>query len=74
MAFLIDRILESNIENVFYLEFSTKKVAEKLSYATGADMLQLHSCHNVSTDDFKNGVTYIDLMRKNLESLKEALY
>lgn len=74
MAFLIDRILESNIENVFYLEFSTKKVAEKLSYATGADMLQLHSCHNVSTDDFKNEVTYIDLMRKNLESLKEALY
>lgn len=74
MAFLINKVLENNLKNIFCLEFSTKKVAEKLSDATGAEILTLHSCNNVSKDDFKNNVTYIDLMYQNLNNLKEALY
>ncbi len=74
MAFLIDEILEHDIDTVFCLEFSTKKLAEKLCDATGADMLTLHSCHNVSKDDFESGVTYLDLMQNNLNNLREALY
>lgn len=74
MAFLISEILEHNIDTVFYLEFSTKKLSEKLCDATGAEMLPLQSCHNVSKSDFENGVTYIDLMRQNLNNLREALY
>lgn len=73
MAFLIDEILEHNADTVFYLEFSTRKLAEKLCDATGAKMLPLNSCHNVSKEDFNSGVTYIDLMYENLENLKEAL-
>ncbi len=73
MAFLIDEILEHNADTVFYLEFSTRKLAEKLCSATGAKMLPLNSCHNVSKEDFSSGVTYIDLMYENLENLKEAL-
>ena len=41
--------------------------------ATGAKKMQFHSCHNVSSDDFNKGVTYIQLMEGNAESLKEAL-
>ncbi|MBR6791700.1 MAG: zinc ABC transporter substrate-binding protein [Ruminococcus sp.] len=74
MAFLIDEILEHNIDTVFCLEFSTKRLAEKLCDATGAQMLTLHSCHNVSGEDFENNVTYIQLMRENLNNLREALY
>lgn len=74
MAFLIDEILEHDLDTVFCLEFSTKKLAEKLCDATGAHMLTLHSCHNVSKEDFENGVTYIDLMRMNYNNLREALY
>ena len=74
MAFLIDEILEHEIDTVFYLEFSTKKLAEKLCDATGAEMLPLQSCHNVSQKNFENDVTYIDLMQQNLNNLKEALY
>lgn len=73
MAFLINEILAHNADTVFYLEFSTKKLAEKLCDATGAKMLPLNSCHNVSKEDFSSGVTYIDLMYENLENLKEAL-
>lgn len=74
MAFLIDEIKAHNTDNVFYLEFSTKRLAEKLSDATGTEMLPLHSCHNVSQDDFDSGVTYSDLMQQNLNNLREALY
>lgn len=73
MASLIDEVIENDIKNVFYLEFSTKKVAQKLCKATDAEMLELHSCHNVSADDFENGVTYIDLMYRNLGNLKRGL-
>ncbi len=74
MAFLIDEILAHDIDTVFYLEFSTKRLAEKLCDATGAKMLPLHSCNNVSNEDFENGITYIDLMKENLNNLREALY
>jgi len=73
MAFLIDKLLEKKTDVVFYLEFSTKKLAEKLSDATGAEMLPLHSCHNVSRSDFRNGVTILDLMKQNYDNLREAL-
>lgn len=74
MAFLIDEILEHNIDTVFYLEFSTKKLAEKLCDATGAKMLPLCSCHNVSKSEFENGTTYVEIMQQNLNNLREALY
>lgn len=74
MAYLIDEIKAHNADNVFYLEFSTKRLAEKLSDATDAEMLPLHSCHNVSQDDFDSGVTYLNLMQQNLNNLREALY
>lgn len=73
MAFLINEVLEHDVDTIFYLEFSTKKLAEKLCDATGARMLPLNSCHNVTKKDFENGVTYIDLMYENLANIKEAL-
>ncbi len=74
MAFLIDKVISNNTDTVFYLEFSTKKLAEKLCDATGAQMLPLHSCHNVTKEEFEEEKTYIDLMRQNLNNLREALY
>ena len=47
--------------------------ADKLADATGAKTLSLESCHNITKEDFDNNVTYIDLMRRNLENLREAL-
>ena len=33
----------------------------------------LHSCHNVSKEDLENDISYVDLMKQNLENLKVAL-
>lgn len=73
IASIIDKVKEDQIPVIFYEELANTKVAESIASATGAKTLLLHSCHNVSTDDYKNGATYLSLMYQNLENLKEAL-
>ncbi len=73
VKFLIDKVEQENIPVVFHLELSNKKMAETISEATGAKVMQLHSCHNVSKDEMDAGVTYLEIMEQNAEALKEAL-
>lgn len=73
LVYLIDKVRAENIPVVFTIEFSNKKTAETISEETGAEVLEMHSCHNVSREDFDGGATYVSLMRKNLENLKKAL-
>ncbi|WP_250277191.1 metal ABC transporter solute-binding protein, Zn/Mn family [[Clostridium] colinum] len=73
VAFLADKVKEEQIPIVFTIEFSNGKIADSICDTTNSKKLTLHSCHNVSADDFKNGVTYVSLMQKNIESLREAL-
>ncbi len=70
---LIDVVKTENIPVVFYLDFSNQSVANLLCEDTGAKPLVYHSCHNVSAEDFENGVSYISLMEENAQALKEAL-
>ena len=73
IATIIDKVKEDEIPVIFYEELANPKVAESIASATGTKTLLLHSCHNVSTEDYKNGATYLSLMYQNLENLKEAL-
>ena len=73
MTSLISKIKELKIPVVYYLEFSSTKVADTLCSETGASLLMLHSCHNVSKEDLDKGITYVELMKQNLENLKTAL-
>lgn len=73
MIKLTKTIKENNIPAVYYLEFSSTKIADTLCDETGATKLMLHSCHNVSKQDIENNVSYVDLMKQNLENLKVAL-
>lgn len=73
MMYLIDKIKENHLPAVFYIEFSARKIADTISSETGAEPLLFHSCHTVSKEEFENGVTYIDLMKNNLENLKRGL-
>lgn len=71
---LTDLVKKDNIPVVFYTEFSNKQVANVICESTDAKPILLHSCHNVSKTDFDAGITYYDLMKQNLNALKEALY
>ncbi len=73
VAFLIDRIREEEIPVVFYQEFSSHMMAQTIANDTGAEALLLHSCHNVTKDEFEAGVTYLEIMRQNAVNLEKAL-
>lgn len=71
--FLIEKVREEKIPAVLTIEFSDKKCAEAVAGECGCDILELHSAHNVTREDFESGVTYADLMRRNLEVLRVVL-
>lgn len=73
VAYLIDRVREDKIPAVLYMEFSNQKMADVICEDTGCRKLPFYSAHSVSAEQFKQGVSYLDLMRINLNSLKEAL-
>lgn len=73
MMFLIDKVREENLPIVYYIEFSARKIADTISSETGAEPLLFHSCHTISKSDFDSGVTYLSLMKQNLENLKRGL-
>lgn len=70
---VIDAVKNSGTNTVLYIEGSSGSIADKVVDETGAKKRVFHSCHNVSIDEKENGETYISLMQKNLEVLKEAL-
>jgi len=73
IAFLIEKMREENIPVVFHIEFSNLAIANTIAEDTGARLIELHSAHNVSHADFAAGITYLDLMWRNVENLREGL-
>ena len=73
LAELIDIAKEKNAKAIFKIEMSNGKIAQTIADATDAKILELHSCQNVTKDDFNKGVTYAFTMNSNLNTLKEGL-
>ena len=73
IAYLIDKVKEDRIPAVYYLELSSHRTAEIIQEETGAMPLLLHSCHNVTRKQFDEGVTYLQLMKQNVENLRYGL-
>ena len=72
LDFLVNSIRDNNVKTIFFTEFSDKKIANKLCSITNADKKLLHSCHNVTLEEFENGETYLTLMEKNAKTLLEV--
>ncbi len=73
MAHVIDYIQSAGIPVIYCQELTDEKTARSIAEATGAEILLFHSCHNVSKEDFQNGVTYLSLMEQNAEHLQKGL-
>ncbi len=73
IAYLIDKVKEEQIPAVYYLELSSHRVSEIIGEETGAEPLLLHSCHNVTRAQFDSGITYVELMRQNIENLRKGI-
>ena len=71
ISFLINKVKQDKVKKIYKIELSNGKIAETVSKDTGAEVLELHSAHNVTADDFSKGVTYVDLMKRNLVALSK---
>ncbi|MDR1105914.1 MAG: metal ABC transporter substrate-binding protein [Treponema sp.] len=74
IAFLINKVKAEKIPVVFHIELSNEKIADTICEETGAKKLLFHAVHNISKNDFDRGENYYDLMTRNIQNLKEALY
>jgi len=50
---------EENVKVIYIKELLSDSVAEMIAEATGAEIVLLHSCHNVSKKDYDNNKTYL---------------
>lgn len=70
---MVDYVKENKIPVVYQIEMGKGELAETVAKNSGAKVKLLHSIHTVTKEDFDKGITYIDLMKQNVEALKEGL-
>lgn len=73
ISFLIEKIRELKINYVIKQEFSALKLADTIAAETGSEILTLNACHNISKEQYQRKVEMIELLEKNLITLKKAL-
>ena len=73
ISYLIKKVKDDKIPVVFHIELSNQKIAKTIASETGAKVLEFNAAHNISQSDFNSGLTYVDIMKKNIKNLKEAL-
>lgn len=73
IAFLIDKVKNDGVKVVLKIELTSDKLAQIVADETGAKVMELNAAHNISSEDFERGVTYVDIMKDNIKVLEEAL-
>jgi len=72
--YLLEQATRLGQPYIFVTELSSCTTAEAIcDRLPGITSRQLHSCHNVTAEDFAAGITYLDLMEQNYQVL-EALW
>lgn len=73
IAYLTDQVRERQLPVVLKIELTSPRVAEAIAEAAGARVRTLSTCHNVTREQFLEGITYLELMEQNISVLEEAL-
>ncbi|MBI5555353.1 MAG: zinc ABC transporter substrate-binding protein [Elusimicrobia bacterium] len=73
LAELVDTIKQYKVKYIFYEELISPRVAEVLAQETGAQLLKLSAAHNLTRKELDRGVSFIEIMKANLENLKKGL-
>ena len=76
IQFLAGKVDELGLKSVMTIEKSDQKIAKTIIENTkdkDQKILTLDSMQSTTSDDVENGTTYLSVMEKNLEVLKEAL-
>ena len=76
ILFLANKVDELGLSSIMQIESADGRIAETVKQATSAgdqQILTMDSMQSATMNDVKNGTTYLSIMEKNLEVLKEAL-
>lgn len=73
MVFLIEKAKSEKVPVILKMELSNADIANAIAEASGTEVKVFYSCHNLSAEDFEKGETYLTMMEKNVETLKEVL-
>ncbi len=74
VTFLLDRLdADDTVKAVFYIELSSRKLADTLAAEKELTAYEFHTCHNISAGDFEAGETWVSLMTRNYEMLRTVL-
>ena len=76
VTFLAEKMDENSLKAVMTIEGNDHKIADTIIQNTESKnqkVLTLNSMQSVTAGDIKEGATYLSIMEKNLEVLKEAL-
>lgn len=73
VAGIIDLVNEKSIPVIYHEEMIDPKVARTIAEETGAELLMMHSAHNLTKDEMAAGETYLSIMRQNAENLRKGL-
>jgi len=73
LASVIDRAKAAGVRTVFFEPGTGEKMARLIASGAGADTRPLSAGHNLTRDETASRLTFIDIMRTNLETLKHGL-
>ena len=76
IIFLANKVDELGLNTVLTIESSNGKIARTIienTAAKSAQVLQMDSMQSVTAQDVKTGASYLNIMEKNLDVLKQAL-
>lgn len=71
----VNELKSNNITSIFIEEVKSHKSVQAINNLMNNKLTiyELHGYHSLSKDDYKNNVTYLDLLKRNIKNLKEAL-
>lgn len=73
LAELTELTKKKNVKIIYFEELTSSKVAETLAKEIGANTEVLNPLEGLSKEEQKNGLDYLDVMKKNLEALKLSI-
>ena len=73
LAGLIEQIKEKHLPAIFTEETLSSRLANTVAQETGTQIFALYPIEHISKQDFNQYVTYGELMRRNLDSLRRGL-
>lgn len=73
VARLLSVIEERQVRAVYCTELSNRVIANAIAEQTGVQVIELHSAHNVTLEDFNRGTSYADILHRNAKAIRKGI-